>query len=154
MIRPMVNKQECCLDIDMEKDLPQINGDKKSLEEALINLFVNSLEAMGDHGKLFVVVQKDYFASNKHTTPCIRIDIGDTGCGISEDQIVNIFDPFFTTKSSGTGLGLPLVLNIIRHHGGDIRVKSHINKGTLFSIYLPLKLNLSLFEENGKNTAH
>ncbi len=154
MIRPMVNKQECYLDIDMEKDLPKINGDKKSLEEALINLFVNSLEAMGNHGKLFVVVQKDYFASNNHTTPCIRIDIGDTGCGISEDQIVNIFDPFFTTKSSGTGLGLPLVLNIIRHHGGDIRVKSHINKGTLFSIYLPLKLNLSLFEENGKNIAH
>jgi two-component system, NtrC family, sensor kinase len=154
MIRPMVNKQECFIDIDMEKDLPGINGDKKSLEEALINLFVNSLEAMGDHGKLFVVVQKDYFASNKHTTPCIRIDIGDTGCGISENQIVNIFDPFFTTKSSGTGLGLPLVLNIIKHHGGDIRVKSHIDKGTLFSIYLPLKLNRSLFEDNGKNIAH
>ncbi len=154
MIKPMVNKQECSLDIDMEKGLPEITGDKKSLEEAFINLFVNSLEAMGKHGKLFVVVQKDLYECNKKTTPCIRIDIGDTGCGISEDQIVNIFDPFFTTKSSGTGLGLPLVLNIIRRHGGDIRVKSHINKGTLFSIYLPLKLNRFLFEENGKNIAH
>jgi len=154
MIRPMVNKQECSLEIDMEKDLPKINGDKKSLEEALINLFVNSIEAMGDHGKLFVIVQRDFFDLNNKTTPCIRIDIGDTGCGITEDQIVNIFDPFFTTKSSGTGLGLPLVLNIIKRHGGDIRVKSHMNKGTLFSLYLPLKLNQSIFEENGKNIAH
>jgi two-component system, NtrC family, sensor kinase len=154
MIRPMVNKQECYLEIDMEKDLPKINGDKKSLEEALINLFVNSIEAMGDHGKLFVIVQRDFFDLNNKTTPCIRIDIGDTGCGITEDQIVNIFDPFFTTKSSGTGLGLPLVLNIIKRHGGDIRVKSHMNKGTLFSLYLPLKLNQSIFEENGKNIAH
>ena len=154
MIRPMVNKQECSLEIDMEKDLPKINGDKKSLEEALINLFVNSIEAMGDHGKLFVIVQRDFFDLNNKTTPCIRIDIGDTGCGITEDQIVNIFDPFFTTKSSGTGLGLPLVLNIIKRHGGDIRVKSHMNKGTLFSLYLPLKLNQFIFEENGKNIAH
>jgi len=154
MIRPMVNKQECSLEIDMEKDLPKINGDKKSLEEALINLFVNSIEAMGDHGKLFVIVQRDFFDLNNKTTPCIRIDIGDTGCGITEDQIVNIFDPFFTTKSSGTGLGLPLVLNIIKRHSGDIRVKSHMNKGTLFSLYLPLKLNQSIFEENGKNIAH
>jgi signal transduction histidine kinase len=154
MIRPMVNKQQCSLEIDMEKDLPKINGDKKSLEEALINLFVNSIEAMGDHGKLFVIVQRDFFDLNNKTTPCIRIDIGDTGCGITEDQIVNIFDPFFTTKSSGTGLGLPLVLNIIKRHGGDIRVKSHMNKGTLFSLYLPLKLNQSIFEENGKNIAH
>ena len=154
MIRPMVNKQECFLETDMKKDLPQIIGDKKSLEEALINLFVNSLEAMGDHGKLSVVAQKDRLNSNGQTTSCIRIDIGDTGCGISENQIVNIFDPFFTTKSSGTGLGLPLVLNIIKRHGGDIRVKSHMNKGTLFSIYLPIKSNLSLFEEHGKNITH
>jgi two-component system, NtrC family, sensor kinase len=154
MIRPMTNKQECSLDIDMENNLPKISGDKKSLEEALINLFVNSLEAMGDHGKLFVVVQKDNFDLHDKTIPCIRIDIGDTGCGISENQIINIFDPFFTTKSSGTGLGLPLVLNIIKRHGGDIRVKSHLNKGTLFSIYLPLELNRSSFEENGKNTAN
>jgi two-component system, NtrC family, sensor kinase len=154
MIRPMVNKQECLLDIDVEKDIPPINGDKKSLEEALINLFVNSLEAMGEHGKLFVVVQKDVFYIDEKIIPCIRIDIGDTGCGIPKNQIVNIFDPFFTTKSSGTGLGLPLVLNIIKSHGGDIRVKSHINKGTLFSLYLPLKFNRFIFEENGKNITH
>jgi two-component system, NtrC family, sensor kinase len=154
MIRPMVNKQECSLDIDMEKDIPPINGDKKSLEEALINLFVNSLEAMGEHGKLFVVVQKDVFYIDEKIIPCIRIDIGDTGCGIPKNQTVNIFDPFFTTKSSGTGLGLPLVLNIIKSHGGDIRVKSHINKGTLFSLYLPLKFNRFIFEENGKNITH
>jgi two-component system, NtrC family, sensor kinase len=148
MIRPMVKKHECYLNIDMEKKLPKINGDKKSLEEALINLFVNSLEAMGVQGKLFVVVQTDFFRSNDKKVPGIRIDIGDTGYGISEDQIVNIFDPFFTTKSSGTGLGLPLVLNIIKRHGGDIQVKSHVNKGTLFSIYLPLKLDHFIIEPN------
>ncbi len=137
IVRPMINKQQCRLDIFIEKNLPKINGDKKSLEEALVNLLVNSLEAIDLFGTLTVTAKMETFQFDTQTTPCIRIDIGDTGSGIPEDYIVNIFDPFFTTKSSGTGLGLPLVVNIIKNHGGKIRVKSHVNKGTVFSLYLP-----------------
>ncbi len=139
IVKPMVSKQECSLHMKIEDDLPTVWGDKKLLEEALINLFVNSLEAMPHQGSLFVVAEQDELSSNGESKTCIRVDIKDTGTGISEDRIDNIFDPFFTTKSSGTGLGLPLVLNTIRHHGGDIQVKSHPDQGTAFSLFLPCK---------------
>jgi signal transduction histidine kinase len=154
IVKPMINKNECALDVQIEKDLPAISGDKKLLGEAMINLLVNALEAMPNHGRLNITAATDHFDSKGQTLPCIRMDIEDTGQGISEDQIASIFDPFFTTKPCGTGLGLPLVLNTIRRHGGDVRIKSRTNKGTAFSLFLPLEFNQSLFEENGKNITY
>ncbi|MBA4366496.1 MAG: histidine kinase, partial [Desulfobacterium sp.] len=139
IVKPMLNKQECSLYIKIEDHLPTIWGDQILLEETLINLFVNSLEAMSHKGSLSVEAKKSLLPSNGGSEPCLRIDIRDTGTGIPEDRIINIFDPFFTTKASGTGLGLPLVLSAIRHHGGDIQVKSHMDKGTVFSLFLPIK---------------
>jgi two-component system, NtrC family, sensor kinase len=151
IIKPMINKNECVLCLSIADDLPIIKGDKKLLGEALINLFVNSLEVMPYHGKLSIVAEQDNFISNGESTPCIRIDIEDTGPGISKNQIHNIFEPFFTTKSSGTGLGLSIAAKTVKSHGGDIRVKSIINEGTIFSLFLPLKFNPHMFEENGQN---
>ena len=139
MIRPMANKQECLLEIEIDSDLPKIDGDKKFLEEAMVNLFVNSLEAMPNNGKIFVTAAMDHFDHNGQIIPSIRIDIKDTGPGISDDHIGLIFEPFFTTKSSGTGLGLPLVINTIKRHGGDMRVKSYEGHGAIFSLFLPIK---------------
>jgi len=68
----------------------------------------------------------------------VVVDIQDNGCGISAEDCEKIFDPFFTTKSSGTGLGLAVSYRIIEAHGGKIRVKSELQKGTTFSVYLPL----------------
>lgn len=149
IIKPMINKNECTLDVKIENDLQTIKGDKKLLGEALINLFVNSLEVMPSHGKLFIVAERDNFNSNNESIPCIRIDIRDTGPGIPEYQIVNIFDPFFTTKSSGTGLGLSIAVKTIKTHGGHIRVKSTINQGAIFSLFLPLTFSEKIFEANG-----
>jgi len=149
IIKPMINKNECSLDVTIENDLPKINGDKKLLGEALINLFVNSLEVMPNHGKLLVIAEKDNFILKDETLPCIRIDIRDTGPGIPEYQIANIFDPFFTTKSSGTGLGLSITAKTIKSHGGCISVKSTINEGAVFSLFLPLNYNQHGFEVNG-----
>ena len=139
MIRPMANKQECLLEIEIDSDLPKIDGDKKFLEEAMVNLFVNSLEAMPNNGRIFVAAARDHFDHNGQIIPSIRIDIKDTGPGISDDHIGLIFEPFFTTKSSGTGLGLPLVINTIKRHGGDMRVKSYEGHGAIFSLFLPIK---------------
>jgi two-component system NtrC family sensor kinase len=141
MVRPMANKQECRLDVKIEKNLPKIDGDKKFLEEAMVNLFVNSLEAMPNNGEIFVTATRDSFDSNGQIVPCIRIDIRDTGLGISNEHMELIFDPFFTTKTSGTGLGLPLVINTIKRHGGDVRVKSHEGSGAVFSLFLPVKMS-------------
>ncbi|MFZ5572253.1 MAG: ATP-binding protein [Thermodesulfobacteriota bacterium] len=151
IVKPMISKQECSLKVRIENSLPAIWGDKILLEEALINLFVNSLEVMPHQGSLFVEAVRDVLPANGESRPCIRIDVRDTGSGIPEERIVNIFDPFYTTKSSGTGLGLPLVLNAVRHHGGDIQVKSHPDKGTIFSLFLPTKIHQPIRETNGKN---
>jgi two-component system NtrC family sensor kinase len=139
IIKPLATRQECSLDIHIDKTLPEITGDRKMLTEALINLFVNALEASPAQGKITVTLTTDHFDLDKTAKTCIRIDISDTGHGISEEPIENIFEPFFTTKSSGTGLGLPLVLNTIKSHGGVIRVKSKVEQGTTFSLFLPLE---------------
>ena len=149
IIKPMINKNECTLDVRMKKDLQVIKGDKKLLGEALINILVNSLEVMPYYGRLFLTVEKDSLKSNDESQECIRIDIRDTGPGIPEAQIVNIFEPFFTTKSSGTGLGLSIAAKTIKSHGGQIRVKSEINQGTIFSLFLPLKFDKRNFKANG-----
>jgi two-component system NtrC family sensor kinase len=76
---------------------------------------------------------------SKKVPDAVRIDISDTGSGISEKQLGYIFDPFFTTKEvgKGTGLGLSLVYGIVHAHGGTIEVASKVNQGTCFSIFLP-----------------
>jgi two-component system, NtrC family, sensor kinase len=153
MIKPMANKNECSIEVTLEEDLPKLMGDKKLLGEALINILVNSLEAMPNKGRLVVSAGKDLLRTNSETSPCVRIDIRDTGQGISEDRIAGIFDPFYTTKPSGTGLGLPLALSTVRRHGGDIIVQSRVSAGTVFSVFLPLTFNRLEFEENGKDIA-
>ncbi|MFP4446089.1 MAG: cache domain-containing protein [Desulfosudaceae bacterium] len=151
MVRPQVNRQECVLTVDLADDLPVITGDRRLLAEALINLLVNALDAMPQSGTLTVTAVQDIFAVTGRDIPCVRIDIADTGHGIVDDQLDNIFKPFFTTKATGTGLGLPLVLNTIRSHGGVIQVKSTIDQGTVFSVFLPLSMDAPLDDVNGKN---
>lgn len=154
IVRPQVNRQECFLNVAVDPNLPPITGDKRLLSEALINLFVNALEAMSAHGTLTITATADRFEANGRTTSCVRIDIGDTGSGIADHQIEKLFEPFFTTKATGTGLGLPLVLNTIKGHGGEIRVTSKLDHGTVFSLFFPLKHDEPLGKANGKNTAH
>jgi signal transduction histidine kinase len=74
----------------------------------------------------------------KKGAACALIEISDTGCGIERNHLLRIFDPFFTTKTNGTGLGLPMVKRTINAHGGIVLVKSKKERGTTFSIYLPL----------------
>jgi two-component system NtrC family sensor kinase len=118
------------------ENLPHIKGRSQDLQQAFINILLNSIQAMKDlSGENIITI---------HTGPgpdgYIRIDFSDTGIGIKPEDMKYIFDPFYTTKpvGRGTGLGLSLVYGIIRTHGGYIEVKSEINKGTMFSIYLPI----------------
>lgn len=139
MIRPLANRQDCRLESQISKELPKVSGDRKLLAEALVNLAVNSLEAMEEHGTLTISADADTFEQKNTSVACVRIDIRDTGCGITEKQMENLFEPFYTTKASGTGLGLPLVLNTIQSHEGTIGVQSNPGRGTVFCIYIPLE---------------
>ncbi|ABW67454.1 histidine kinase [Desulfosudis oleivorans Hxd3] len=141
MIRPLANRQECALHVHTEENLPPVTGDRPLLSETLINLIVNALEATPDHGTVTVSATTDHFEKEGVRTPCVRIDVKDTGHGIAEDRVNTIFEPFFTTKASGTGLGLPLVLHTVESHGGSLRITSKLKEGTTFSVFLPLNFS-------------
>ena len=127
-------------------DMPSIKGRSQDLQQAFINILLNSIQAMKDlSGENLISIR-----SGPGPEGYIRIDFSDTGIGIKPEDMKHIFDPFYTTKpvGRGTGLGLSLVYGIIRTHGGYIEVKSEINKGTTFSIYLPIG------ENKGRETNH
>ena len=120
--------------------------DQGQLEQVLLNLAVNSRDAMPRGGRLVLetaemALEEDSGAPAKGMEPgdYIVLSVTDTGCGMGEETLAQIFEPFFTTKdqSEGTGLGLSMVYGIIRQSGGRIRVSSRLGKGTEFMIYLP-----------------
>ncbi len=125
-----------------------IDGDSTQIHQVIMNLFTNAWQSMeGGKGEITIELsQRKIDLEMVQYTPFlgegnyIYLTVKDTGKGIDKVSIDKIFDPFFTTKVSekGTGLGLFVVHNIIRNHGGDIFVESEIGKGTKFSIYLPI----------------
>jgi two-component system NtrC family sensor kinase len=121
------------------ENLSHIKGRSQDLQQAFINILLNSIQAMKDlSGENIITIR-----TGPGPKGYIRIDFSDTGIGIMPEDMKYIFDPFYTTKpvGRGTGLGLSLVYGIIRTHGGYVEVKSEINKGTTFSIYLPIATN-------------
>jgi len=118
----------------LSSSIPNITADHNQIRQVLINMFLNAAQSMPDEGQLTVTTTKVKF---KET---VQIDISDTGKGISKENIKKIFDPFFTTKKAkGTGLGLSISMSYLKNHKGDISVKSELNKGTTFSIFLPIR---------------
>jgi len=115
-------------------EIPEMSVDRSGIQQVLLNLFINSIQAMPKGGDLKLL------ARLSDSLKEVWIDVEDTGEGIPSEQLNNIFDPFFTTKreGEGTGLGLSVSYSIIKKHGGHIQVKSVPGQGTCFSIYLPI----------------
>jgi len=120
---------------EVRDQLPVLQVDKGGLQQVLLNLFLNSIQAMPDGGDLKVVIRLSK-AKNEGV-----IDVTDTGVGISPEHLGNIFDPFYTTKKDGegTGLGLSVSYTIVEKHGGRIEVRSAPGQGTTFSVFLPFE---------------
>jgi signal transduction histidine kinase len=114
-----------------EEGKDQVVCDGNQIQQALLALLVNAVEAMADGGTLSVraVGREDWVA----------LAISDTGYGIPPEVIPHIFEPFFSTKdkAEGVGLGLAVAYGIIQRHGGDIEVESKVNHGTTFTVTLP-----------------
>ena len=104
--------------------------DINKLQQAFLNFIKNAMESITDQGTITIAVDKE----NKNY---ILVSISDTGCGMTAEEIEKIFSPEYTTKEKGLGLGIPLAMEIIRGHGGDIRVISRQGLGTTFEIILP-----------------
>ncbi len=128
-----------------DENLYPVDIDKGQIYQVFNNLLINSIQAMPNGGEIFISAHNVSGEKIKHITdthsPYVEITIKDTGVGIPEEILNKIFDPYFTTKEEGNGLGLTTVYSIIKKHNGFINVKSFVNKGTIFSIYLPAVTN-------------
>jgi two-component system, cell cycle sensor histidine kinase and response regulator CckA len=125
--------------------LPAVEADISRMEQVLVNLILNALDAMPDGGELTVhteIVPGDSVSAwkNENAAQFVLTTIADTGTGIPENLQESIFDPFFTTKpdGKGAGLGLSSASEIVRQHKGHIKVQSAPGAGTKFSVYLPV----------------
>ena len=130
----------------LDEDIVNINADPGQMEQIIINLAVNSRDAMTDGGKLTIETSNVFFDEgycqmhpNTQVGNYVRMTISDTGHGMSQEIREHIFEPFFTTKKlgEGTGLGLATVYGIVKQHNGSIECYSEIGHGTVFKIYLP-----------------
>jgi PAS domain S-box-containing protein len=111
--------------------------DAAQIEDAVLNLLLNALDAIDGVGTVTVRVRREN--GNDGTPPVAVVDVEDTGRGISEEHLRQVFNPFFTTRSGGTGLGLPAVRRIARAHGGRVDVVSTLGRGSVFTIRIPVQ---------------
>jgi len=114
-----------------------INIDPKQIRQALLNIFLNAIEAMPNGGRLTIDSRSLPHRQKERGNEKFIITISDTGCGIDPKDLPHIFDPFFSKKNHGTGLGLSITHEIIRNHNGKIFAESELGKGTSFRIELP-----------------
>ena len=122
--------------LDIEPDLPTVSVDKDKINQILLNLYLNGLQAMefsSSKKELKVFVHRDA------NTGMVVIEVQDTGCGIPQENLDKVLDPYYTTKPEGTGLGLALVYKIIDEHNGTITFFSKEGEGTTVTVSLPIQ---------------
>lgn len=136
ILNNMIKKSTKNFHLNLEENLPTIEGNFQKLEQVIMNLITNACQALPDPQKALYVNAKHLTEENR-----IQIEIKDEGTGISEEDLKHIVDPFFTTKRDrgGTGLGLSIAYNIIKDHQGQMNFKSELNKGTQITLLLPIK---------------
>jgi two-component system, NtrC family, sensor kinase len=137
MVANRLYKQNIKPSVAIDENLPMVSADPQQLEQVMVNLLLNAIDAMPNGGNLGVQ------ASLKNEQGCaafVSIAVNDDGAGIDEAHLAKIFEPFFSAKKGkGIGLGLSICERIIQNHGGKILVESKPGKGTSFRIHLPLE---------------
>ncbi|MEO5804509.1 MAG: response regulator [Verrucomicrobiota bacterium] len=145
MLRRLLG-EDICLQVHFASDVPAILADHGMIEQILMNLAVNSRDAMPKGGHLNIststlLVDNAYLQQNPEAFlgESICLTVTDTGCGIPAENLARLYEPFFTTKpvGLGTGLGLATVYGIVKQHSGWMKVQSEVGKGTTFQIYFP-----------------
>jgi len=126
---PKAKTSEIEIKTYLPSDLPLVSLDRDLFKQALLNLMLNAVQAMSNGGELTFQARAD--------DGFVRLDIIDTGCGMSPDLLAKVFKPFYTTRQGGSGLGLPTTRRIVEMHGGRIDVQSELGKGTQFTLWLP-----------------
>lgn len=134
---PLVHEQLLIKNIKLVKDcvetIPDILGDFNQLQQVILNIVVNAVQAVGTDGEIKI-------ACYVEGTSFVYFEVQDNGVGIPKEDLDKLFDPFFTTKTgkqTGVGLGLSIANKIVKAHHGRIRIQSEVNKGTVVSVRLP-----------------
>jgi len=130
LLRPEFENRGIAIQEKLARRLPELRMDPAQIQQALVNLMRNALQAMTKGG----VLRLETGQSSEH----VWVRVSDTGCGIPADHMKQIFEPFYTTKKKGSGLGLMIVQRIVRDHGGGIELESRVGEGSTFRIRLPL----------------
>jgi PAS domain S-box-containing protein len=123
---------------DPPTDPITVSIDSALIEDAVLNLIINAIEAADGNGEVKIRIARSENDLGEELEEEALVEVSDNGRGISEEDLTRIFNPFFTTRPGGTGLGLPAVRRIARAHGGRVKVSSAPGRGSIFSIYLPL----------------
>jgi len=147
LLSPQLRKKNIEFVTNFGEEVSQVYVDDTQIEQVLINLFLNSIDAMPEGGRLAVSTYKrninildpkmtNYDLDNNQLYYSL-IEIADTGSGISPQNLEKIFNPFFTTKPSGLGLGLPICSRLVGENGGNLDVDSKAGHGTKITLALP-----------------
>ncbi|MBI5198969.1 MAG: PAS domain S-box protein, partial [Nitrospirae bacterium] len=146
LVGKMMANRKISVKMELDEKISAIYGDSNQIEQVVMNLILNSADAMHDGGTITVSTSSvDLQSKASHVHPLLNpgkyavLSVFDTGTGITDEVKNRMFEPFFTTKEpgKGTGLGLAMVYGIVKEHKGVINVESQIGKGTTFEIYLP-----------------
>jgi two-component system sensor kinase FixL len=132
LVLPDILRRDTALFLDLDPDAPQVRGDKIQLQQVLMNLMVNSLQAMQGSGGGHLAVR--CFAGDMGA---VQVSVEDSGPGIPEDRLEGIFEPFFTSKAQGLGMGLTICRSIAHAHGGKLWAENRPEGGAVFHMTLP-----------------
>ncbi|HEB76074.1 MAG TPA: HAMP domain-containing sensor histidine kinase, partial [Nitrospirae bacterium] len=130
LLRQESDEQGIAIETSLDTEVPVIPFDYHQIKQVLINLMINSFDAVDKNGKIRV--------STTLSGGGLLLSVEDNGRGIREEDMENIFNPFFTTRTRGTGLGLAVSRKIAKEHGGDITVESALGEGSTFTLLLPV----------------
>jgi two-component system, sporulation sensor kinase E len=144
LLKPELENRGLTVTTKLARRLAAAPLDATQMQQVLVNLIKNAMQAMTKGGTLTLQTGEN--------DDGVWVSVGDTGGGIPQEQINRIFEPFYTTKKKGSGLGLMIVQRIVRAHNGRIELESHVGRGTIFRIWLPLHERRPRLLEN-KNLA-
>jgi len=130
LLRSEADRHSVVMRMELAADLPPVRGDRVQVQQVLMNLMLNAMEAMSERGG-------ELKTSTRHEGEEVMVSVSDTGVGIPADKMEEIFNAFFTTKSGGTGMGLAISSTIIESHGGRLWATGNRKRGATFHFTLP-----------------
>jgi len=136
LIMPDITARDKAIKIELDKNLPSITGDRIQLQQVILNLMSNSLEAMeasrDSHELSIKTMLKD--------SDTILVEVKDSGCGIPKENMIKLFSHFFTSKPDGLGMGLSISRSIVEAHGGHLEAKNNLDSGATFYFTIPIHM--------------